>query len=203
MVINILIETLQDSLEGICTIVICFLDFISFCLDLRFCTSFFLNLNPYYEPLFTVLRITSHFLYMGRNIYPKIMGVDVTIMVNYRLLNYVRKQCQYVIENIKEKKLINANDVITSIDGEEKNQYFNMLQDEMDSILNFIEKLDLSNLHYLNNIKEIFNTNLNKIEVADIINFIEFKKIDNYYNITNIMNDNIKIIYDHILSLIC
>ena len=196
-----MLETLQNSLEGICTIVICFLDFISFCLDLRFCTSFFLNLNPYYEPLYTVLRITNTFLYMGRNIYPKIMGVDITIMVNYRLLNYVKKQCQYLIENIKEKKLINVDDLINSIDGKEKNQYLNLSYSENNKILNYIESLN--NFDYLKNIKEILNTNLARIEITDIINNLEFRKIEDDYFITSILNDNIKIIYDNILSLIC
>lgn len=189
-----IIEGLDDSLEGICSIIICFLDFISFCLDLRFCTSFFLNLNPYYEPLFTVLRITNYFLYMGRNIYPKILGVDVTIMVNYRLLGYIKKKCQSIIENSKERKAININDVIANVNGQEKNQYFNVFYDQYDNMLHYIEKLKLNNLGYFENIKETLNTNLNRIEVVNI---------DNHYNVGDIINDNIKIICDHILSLIC
>lgn len=138
---------------------------------------------------------------MGRNIYPKIMGVDITIMVNYRLLNYVKKQCQYLIENIKEKKLINVDDLINSIDGEEKNQYLNLSYSENNKILNYIESLN--NFDYLKNIKEILNTNLARIEITDIINNLEFRKIEDDYFITSILNDNIKIIYDNILSLIC
>jgi hypothetical protein len=138
---------------------------------------------------------------MGRNIYPKIMGVDITIMVNYRLLNYVKKQCQYLIENIKEKKSINVDDLINSIGGEEKNQYLNLSYSENNKILNYIQSLN--NFDYLKNIKEILNTNLAKIEITDIINNLEFRKIEDDYLITSILNDNIKIIYDNILSLIC
>lgn len=54
--------------------------------ELRFLIQWFLNINPYFEPFQTLWVITNPFFNFGRALYPKILGFDLTPMINYKIL---------------------------------------------------------------------------------------------------------------------
>lgn len=54
--------------------------------ELRFLIQWFLNINPYFEPFQTLWVITNPFFNFGRALYPKLLGFDLTPMINYKVL---------------------------------------------------------------------------------------------------------------------
>nr|YP_009674954.1 YggT family protein [Rhizochromulina marina]QDH81805.1 YggT family protein [Rhizochromulina marina] len=54
--------------------------------ELRFLIQWFLNINPYFEPIQSLWVITNPLFNFGRALYPKVLGIDFTPMINYKLL---------------------------------------------------------------------------------------------------------------------
>jgi uncharacterized protein YggT (Ycf19 family) len=57
--------------------------------EMRFLVQWFLSVNPYFEPTATLWRLTSPVFMFGRRLYPKILGLDVTPMINFKILNFL------------------------------------------------------------------------------------------------------------------
>ena len=86
----------DDSLYTIVQLFSYFLDGYMTCIELRFCISWFLNINPYFEPFNTLWTWTDSFFSFGRDFYPKIFMVDIATMVNYLILEFARGGCNRV-----------------------------------------------------------------------------------------------------------
>ena len=59
--------------------------------ELRIMIQMFLNINPYFEPFLTLWAWTNPVFTFGRTLYPKFFGLDLTPIVNYKILQYVEK----------------------------------------------------------------------------------------------------------------
>ena len=57
--------------------------------ECRYIVGWFLNLNPYFEPFQTLWTWTNPVFTFGRSLYPKFFGLDLTPIINYRLLQIV------------------------------------------------------------------------------------------------------------------
>jgi hypothetical protein len=88
---------LVDILYDLTPYLIAFLDFVSISIELRICISFFLVINPYFEPFLTLWTFTDPFMWSGRGAYPRIFGMDITSMINYQLLNKLRSSLEYFL----------------------------------------------------------------------------------------------------------
>ena len=73
-----------------------FLDFYLTCIELRFCISWFLNINPYFEPFNTLWTWTDPFFNFGRGMYPKVFMMDFSTVINYAALDLLRQACDRV-----------------------------------------------------------------------------------------------------------
>lgn len=73
-----------------------FLDFYLTCIELRFCIRWFLNINPYFEPLNTLWEWTDPFFNFGRGMYPRIFMMDFSSVINYQILASIREGCDRV-----------------------------------------------------------------------------------------------------------
>ena len=72
-----------------------FLEVFTFAVDIRILISWFLNINPYYQPFLSLWEFTNPVMYWGRNIYPRIFGIEIAFMINLQLLNYL-------VQSVKE-----------------------------------------------------------------------------------------------------
>jgi hypothetical protein len=88
---------LVDILYDLAPYLIAFIDFVSICIELRICISFFLVINPYFPPFLQLWEFTDPFMWSGRGAYPRIFGMDITSMVNYQLLNKLRYSLDYFL----------------------------------------------------------------------------------------------------------
>lgn len=59
--------------------------------EFRYVVGWFLNINPYFEPFLTLWAWTNPVFTFGRTLYPKFFGLDLTPIVNYKILQYVEK----------------------------------------------------------------------------------------------------------------
>jgi len=73
-----------------------FLDFYMTCIEIRFCISWFLNINPYFEPFDTLWTWTDPFFNFGRGMFPKVFMVDLSTMISYQILEMIRSGCDRV-----------------------------------------------------------------------------------------------------------
>jgi len=88
----------------ICRLFRYFIDFLVFCIELRFCIAWFLNINPYFEPFLSLWAFTTPFIWFGKGIYPRFFGVQFAPIMNYKLLSYVQKSLDRVVESIRASK---------------------------------------------------------------------------------------------------
>jgi uncharacterized protein YggT (Ycf19 family) len=63
---------------------------------------YWLNLNPYFEPFQTLWTWTNPVFTFGRSLYPKFFGLDLTPIINYRLLQIVEKEFDKLAHGIDE-----------------------------------------------------------------------------------------------------
>jgi len=73
-----------------------FLDFYMTCIEIRFCISWFLNINPYFEPFDTLWTWTDPFFNFGRGMFPKFFMVDLSTVISYQILEMIRQGCDRV-----------------------------------------------------------------------------------------------------------
>jgi hypothetical protein len=68
-----------------------FLDFVNLCVEIRYLIGWFLNINPYFEPFLTLWVFTDPFLWTGKGIYPRILNLELTPMINHRIITTFRQ----------------------------------------------------------------------------------------------------------------
>ena len=61
-------------------------------LEIRYLIQWFLNINPYFEPVLTLWNWTDPVFNFGRNYYPKVIGMDFAPIFNYKILQYIAQQ---------------------------------------------------------------------------------------------------------------
>lgn len=83
---DFLISILTDAFQAFCLVGWITVKVYQLALELRFLVQWFLNINPYFEPFQTLWFVTNPILTFGRPFYPKLLGLDITPMINYRLL---------------------------------------------------------------------------------------------------------------------
>jgi uncharacterized protein YggT (Ycf19 family) len=82
-----------------------FIDFVIICLELRFCISWFLNINPYFEPFLSLWAFTSPIMWFGKAFYPRIFGLQLAPMINYRALQFIQQNLDRILESLKLAKI--------------------------------------------------------------------------------------------------
>ena len=68
--------------------------------EIRFMLQWFININPYFEPFQTLWDITDPFFTFGKKFYPKLFGIELAPMVNWRILLYIENAVGRVAEGI-------------------------------------------------------------------------------------------------------
>jgi hypothetical protein len=126
-----------------------FLDFVLTCMQLRFCISFFLSINPYFEPFLSLWSFTNPIIWGGRKYYPRVFGVDLTPMINLGAIRQIQKYTDRYIKyrnpdtiKIISEIQINKSDI-----------------NELDS-MSFLANISQSTLDFFHNLStmEYFNT---------------------------------------------
>jgi uncharacterized protein YggT (Ycf19 family) len=79
-------EIFQEIINYIALLIWLWLQFFLLAIELRFVVQWFLNFNPYTEPFLRLWNFTDPIFLFGRNLYPKFFGMDLTPMINMRLL---------------------------------------------------------------------------------------------------------------------
>ena len=69
------------------------LQFLIILVEIRYLTNWFLNVNPFFEPFVTLWTWTNPIFNFGRRWYPRIFGLDITPIINYKALNAVLQIC--------------------------------------------------------------------------------------------------------------
>jgi uncharacterized protein YggT (Ycf19 family) len=64
-----------------------YLQFMVILVEMRYLINWFLNVNPYFEPFVTLWAWTNPIFTFGRRWYPRIFGLDITPVINYKALN--------------------------------------------------------------------------------------------------------------------
>ena len=89
---------LRDLIFEIYYVLLCcirtFLEVFTIAVDFRILISWFLNINPYYQPYISLWEFTNPIMYWGRNIYPRIFGIEIAFMINLQILNYFGQAVQ-------------------------------------------------------------------------------------------------------------
>lgn len=80
---------LQDLLKSVYIFLWLWLNFFLVAAEIRFLVQWFLNINPYFEPIFTIWTITNPIFLFGRNLYPKFFGMELAPIINFKILAYV------------------------------------------------------------------------------------------------------------------
>jgi uncharacterized protein YggT (Ycf19 family) len=84
---------MRDFIFEISYVLLCFirtfLEVFTIAVDVRILISWFLNINPYYQPYVSLWEFTNPVMYWGRNIYPRIFGIEIAFMINLQILNYL------------------------------------------------------------------------------------------------------------------
>lgn len=123
--------TLEISIIIFRCVILC-LDFILTCVELRFCLSWFLNINPYFEPFLTLWAFTHPFMWAGRNLYPRFLGLNMTAIVNYRIIGFTRSKC--------EELLLFQQSTLTTLDEPNLPQPLKELDEFTDALLQTIDQ---------------------------------------------------------------
>lgn len=96
---------LKDLIFEIYYLVICsirtFLEVFTIAVDFRILISWFLNINPYCQPYLSLWEFTNPVMYWGRNIYPRIFGIEIAFMINLQILNYLNVTIQILVSKLQ------------------------------------------------------------------------------------------------------
>ena len=95
---------LRDLIFEIYYLLLCgirtFLEVFTIAVDFRILISWFLNINPYYQPYISLWEFTNPIMYWGRNIYPRIFGVEIAFMINLQILNYLGQAVKELVSKL-------------------------------------------------------------------------------------------------------
>ena len=85
-----------DIIQSVSFILWYWIKLLILAVEFRYVVGWFLNINPYFEPFLTLWAWTNPVFTFGRTLYPKFFGLDLTPIVNYKILQYVEK---YFVRN--------------------------------------------------------------------------------------------------------
>lgn len=74
-----------------------FIQFLIILVEIRYLVNWFLNVNPFFEPFLTLWAWTNPIFNFGRRWYPRIFGLDITPIINYKALNLLLDICDEVL----------------------------------------------------------------------------------------------------------
>jgi hypothetical protein len=99
-------------LEQIAPYILIFIDFALTCLELRILVSWFLNINPFFFPFYPLWIFTDPFMWGGKGLWPRIFGMDITSMINFRMIAFIRQKLEYFVFYQQSHKMgIDENDL--------------------------------------------------------------------------------------------
>ena len=127
------------------------IDLLLISVQLRFCISFFLIINPYFQPFYSLWLFTNPVIWSGRNLYPRIFGIDFTPMINVAIIRYLQR---YVDRLVQQIKYYNEVDLKRALRGGE------------------LVKNNL-NVNTIDSYFEHFNNIINNISINDVIHTIK------------------------------
>lgn len=94
------LQTLEFFLNGMLLLTWILLNFYIVAVELRFLTSWFLNINPYFEPFLSLWLWTNPVFCFGRSFYPKILGFDLAPLINFQFLYFVQARVGKYVKNV-------------------------------------------------------------------------------------------------------
>ena len=86
--------------------------------EVRFLVNWFLNINPYFEPFLSLWAWTNPVFCFGRSLYPKVLGIDVTPLVNYRVLAWFQRIVDNYVHGVND--ILTENDDMSDFDNNEQ-----------------------------------------------------------------------------------
>lgn len=95
------ILNLKDSLiQGTANLLWCAVNFYIIAVELRFLLNWFLNINPYFEPILSLWLWTNPVFCFGRSFYPKVFGWDPAPLINFQALYFIQDKLGKFLKNI-------------------------------------------------------------------------------------------------------
>ena len=82
-----------------------FIDTFLFAVELRYCISWFLNVNPYFEPLFSLWCLTEPVFTLGKDVYPRLFGIQFAALINFRLIGIVQKILDQYVKTSRSNRM--------------------------------------------------------------------------------------------------
>jgi len=119
------------------------IDIFLFAIELRYCISWFLNINPYFEPLFSLWCFTEPVFTWGKDTYPRLFGFQFAALINFRLIGAIQKILDQYVKTSRSDRMHEFFVSQTKVD--------NLNLSSLDSILPISLHLNLSFLDNLNN----------------------------------------------------
>jgi len=77
---------IEEIIQTFSLIIWIWLNFYIIAVEVRFLVQWFLNINPYFEPFYTLWSITNPVFQFGRQLYPKIFGIEVAPLINFKII---------------------------------------------------------------------------------------------------------------------
>jgi uncharacterized protein YggT (Ycf19 family) len=93
-------QTLEFFLNGMLSLTWILFNFYIVAVEFRFLISWFLNINPYFEPLLSLWLWTNPVFCFGRSFYPKILGFDPAPIINFQILYFVQGKLGKYVKNV-------------------------------------------------------------------------------------------------------
>jgi len=112
LLLNDLLAIFLDLIEQSAPYISIFLDFVNLCVEIRYLIGWFLNINPYFEPFLTLWIFTDPFLWTGKGIYPRILNLELTPMINHRIITTFRQNLDAFVYYRKTHRTYVENDEI-------------------------------------------------------------------------------------------
>jgi len=156
--LNLLIsirEVFYRGLEQSTPFISIFFDFVNLCIEIRYLIGWFLNINPYFEPFLTLWIFTDPFIWFGKSAYPRIFNVDLTPMINHRLISMFRQNLDNFVYYRKIHK--------TDVDLDDEMSFYNIFESIFHN--NFVEHFANEKImnHFFFENDHILNVILNNI----------------------------------------
>ena len=73
------------------------LQFLVILVEIRYLINWFLNVNPFFEPFVTLWAWTNPVFNFGRRWYPRVFGLDITPIINYKVLSIIVDVCDDIV----------------------------------------------------------------------------------------------------------
>ena len=185
--LSLLIDSFSEIIELGCHAGVLFIDLVLTCIELRFCLGWFLNINPYFEPLLSLWAFTHPFMWLGRNNYPRIFGLDMTPIINYRLLGIIRKYLEAAaVWQKTHRSIVEETEIYDPFNKDTKwNYYETPLMEIINSNKSSENLLEISSIGGGMNVESWHLYDPGSINILNHIDSFQNEKIVTY-SITNI-----------------